>query len=71
MLIAGLKPLGLNGIELNYPSHNENDKKALMQLIKRYNLLQTGGSDFHGDEDKDFRYQIDERTYRILTKQKR
>ncbi len=53
-LVGGLKAHGLNGIELHYPSHTDQDKKAFAQLAKQYNLIITGGSDYHGEDDRDF-----------------
>ncbi len=66
MLISGLKPLGLDGLEVNYPGHSEQDIKALLTLCAKYSLLPTGGSDFHGEEDKDFVINLDGRTAKRL-----
>lgn len=66
ILLGGLKQFGLDGIELNYPSHNEQDKKNFSELMNKYKLLPTGGSDFHGDEDKNFVYELDPRTAKRL-----
>ena len=66
MLLGGLKQFGLDGMELNYPSHNEQDKKNFVALMEKHRLLPTGGSDFHGDEDKNFVYDLDQRTARRL-----
>ena len=54
MLVEGLKRFGLDGLEVNYPSHTDRDRQELVSLCRKYHLLETGGSDFHGDEDKDF-----------------
>lgn len=40
--------LGLEGIEVNHPLHNEQDREKAYYLAERLNLIQTGGSDFHG-----------------------
>lgn len=66
ILLGGLKQFGLDGIELNYPSHNEQDMKMFEALMNKHHLLPTGGSDFHGDEDKNFVYDLDMRTARRL-----
>ncbi len=66
MLISGLKPLGLDGLEVNYPGHSEQDIKALVNFCKKYNLLPTGGSDFHGEDDKEFVIELDVRTAKKL-----
>lgn len=66
ILLGGLKQFGLDGIELNYPSHTEQDRKNFELLMNKHRLLPTGGSDFHGDEDKNFIYDLDPRTARRL-----
>lgn len=40
---------GLDGIEVYYPSHREAMREELLQIAKKYNLLVSGGSDFHGN----------------------
>ena len=40
---------GLDGIEIYYPSHREAMREELLQIAKKYNLLVSGGSDFHGN----------------------
>lgn len=44
--------LGLNGIERYYPSFKEEDHEFLDYLIQKYNLLSSGGTDFHGSTRK-------------------
>jgi len=39
---------GLQGLEVYYPTHSPEDQHSLLDLCQRYNLLVTGGSDFHG-----------------------
>lgn len=39
---------GLNGIELVHPDHSEEDRNRILQLANKYDLLLTGGSDYHG-----------------------
>ena len=46
--IPTLASLGLQGIEVFYPSHSLEDVKVLLRLARQYRLLVTGGSDFHG-----------------------
>lgn len=48
-LVEGLVGVGLEGIEVFYPTHNDADKEYYLGLTKKYNLLATGGSDFHGE----------------------
>lgn len=39
---------GLAGIEVNHPLHQEKDRQKAKELAIKYQLIQTGGSDFHG-----------------------
>lgn len=52
-LLEELAYKGLVGVEKYHISHNENDKKIIDDLAKKYNLLITGGSDFHGKYGKE------------------
>ncbi|MFZ7102586.1 MAG: PHP domain-containing protein [Peptococcaceae bacterium] len=47
-LIADLKDIGLQGIEVWHPEHNSQDVVKYLQMAQRYDLLPTGGSDWHG-----------------------
>ncbi|NIR51824.1 PHP domain-containing protein [candidate division KSB1 bacterium] len=40
---------GVDGIEVIHPRHNEQRVQVLRELVKRNGLLETGGSDYHGD----------------------
>lgn len=51
-LIPDLVELGLNGLEVFYPLHTIYQKNIYIELAHRYNLLITGGSDFHGNNKK-------------------
>ena len=42
----------IQGIEVNHPRNSEESRKRLRELAKRYDLLVTGGSDFHGQYAK-------------------
>ena len=48
-LIAVLTEMGLKGLEVYYPEHTKNLIAYYSRLASRYNLLITGGTDFHGD----------------------
>lgn len=39
---------GLRGLECYYPEYGERKLKELLDLAKRFGLIATGGSDFHG-----------------------
>ncbi len=47
-LVAELKELRLDGLEVWYPSHPPGMQQMLRTLASRHDLLMTGGSDFHG-----------------------
>ena len=48
-LIAVLTDMGMRGIEAYYPEHTRDLVAYYSRLARRYNLLITGGTDFHGD----------------------
>ena len=47
-LVKELKCFGLEGIEVYHPSHNKEQNNKFYNLAKKYKLLVTGGSDYHG-----------------------
>ena len=47
-LIHELVERGLDGLEIYYPSHPRKMQKKLHRLADQYDLLKTGGSDYHG-----------------------
>jgi len=46
--IKRLIPLGLRGIEAYYPKHTPEQTELFLELGRKYGLLITGGTDFHG-----------------------
>jgi len=48
-LIAELSQTGLDGIEVDHPDHDEEQRDALRSLARRLGLAATGGSDDHGE----------------------
>ena len=48
-MIQSLIGVGLRGVEVYHPSADRNGIRALEAIARRYGLLVTGGSDFHGD----------------------
>lgn len=48
-LVERLKVLGLDGIETYYPGQRGSFLNKLHRLAARHGLLETGGSDYHGD----------------------
>ncbi len=47
-LIKELVEAGMQGLEIYYPSHDASQIDALLTVAHDYNLLVTGGSDWHG-----------------------
>lgn len=47
-IVARLTDLGLDGIEIYHSDHRPQDTQHFTQLANRFNLLTTGGSDYHG-----------------------
>jgi predicted metal-dependent phosphoesterase TrpH len=47
--IGHLKTHGLGGVEIYYPEHTFAQTVWYARLARRYGLLMTGGTDFHGD----------------------
>lgn len=51
-MIKVLKPYGLAGMEVYYGSYPVPEVSRLLSLAGKYNLIPTGGSDFHGLDEK-------------------
>lgn len=45
--VAHMAPLGLDGIEAHYSRHSLEQTRQYLRLAKKYNLIATGGSDYH------------------------
>jgi len=43
---------GLQGLEVYYPGHNPETINRFLETCRLYNLVSTGGSDFHGDQTR-------------------
>ena len=52
-LVAGLKEVGLMGIEAIYSTYTAGEEKKMRKLARKYHLLVSGGSDFHGENKPD------------------
>lgn len=48
-LLDDLVPMGLRGVEVYYPTQRGKIRQKLSYLANKYDLLETGGSDYHGD----------------------
>lgn len=51
-LVARLKGWGLDAIECYYPKYTPEQQEFYLHLTEKYQLHQTGGSDFHGERVK-------------------
>lgn len=49
ILVASLKEQGLMGIECLYSTYTPQDERNIKALAQKYDLLPSGGSDFHGE----------------------
>ena len=54
-MLAEMKSFGLDGVEVYYYTHTIEQQSALKALAEKYDLLISGGSDFHGYERQDSR----------------
>lgn len=48
VLVKKLVKQGLQGLEVYYAEHNQRQISSYLKLAKQYNVVITGGSDFHG-----------------------
>ena len=48
-LLTVLKGFGLEGVEAYYPTQSKKMRKKIRQLAEVFDLVLTGGSDYHGD----------------------
>ena len=46
--VCDLQALGLDGMEAWYPNYSEEDRAFAAHLIRKYHLLPTAGTDYHG-----------------------
>lgn len=53
MIIEKLVEFGVDGIETIYPTYTENDVFYAKKLCEKYNLLESGGSDYHSQSTKE------------------
>ena len=51
--LVRLKELGLHALEAHYPEHTPGQTTLYLQLCREYDLLVSGGSDFHGSVKPD------------------
>lgn len=49
VLVSRLKDAGLMGMECYYSTYSSAEEREMKALAEKYSLMQSGGSDFHGD----------------------
>lgn len=47
-IVSDLMSAGLSGVEVFYPEHTPEQTASYLRLCRRFNLLATGGTDYHG-----------------------
>lgn len=52
-LLTELKGYGLQGIEVKYPTYSHQDEYFVARLAREFDLLPSGGSDYHGKTKPD------------------
>ena len=51
-IVGYLSSMGLDGLETRHSIHTEEDYKIFSRIAKKYDLLETCGSDYHGENVK-------------------
>lgn len=64
---------GVDGLEINHPRNSEEDEDRCRRLVEQNGLVETGGSDFHGDPDRPGEAAVGERSisYQLVEELKR
>ncbi|HOW42523.1 MAG TPA: PHP domain-containing protein [Candidatus Omnitrophota bacterium] len=65
-LIPELVAFGIKGLEVYYPEHSPSMVEAYLQIARTYNLVVTGGSDFHGQAKPDVKLGSRTVTYALV-----
>ena len=47
-IVEDLVDIGLDGIEVYYPTHSAKMRRQLKKITQRHDLVMSGGSDYHG-----------------------
>lgn len=64
-LIQQLMDAGLQGIEIFYPEHSKEFEAFCIAMARKFNLLGTGGSDFHGKNKDEIKIGIGRGNLRV------
>lgn len=52
VLLTKMIDCGLQGLEVYHPNMTDTEREFYMEMVKKYKLLYSAGSDFHGEEVK-------------------
>lgn len=69
-LIIEFVRYGIRGLEIHYPEHSQSMVNFYLGLAKEYNLLVTGGSDYHGSAKPDIKAGAVKIPYELVQKLK-
>lgn len=58
IMLSNLKTAGLTAMECYYSTHSKTDEIHLLNLCRKYDILPSGGSDFHGMNKPDIKMGI-------------
>ncbi|HOP29374.1 MAG TPA: PHP domain-containing protein [Spirochaetota bacterium] len=56
ILLKGFIDAGVEGLEVYSSMHRPVEVEEFLRLVKKYNLIASGGSDYHGDKDEKIGY---------------
>jgi predicted metal-dependent phosphoesterase TrpH len=68
--LRDLVTAGLQGLEVYHPDQDRSTTKTLLALAQKYNLLLTGGSDYHGPNSRGIRLNMLKLDLSLLTQLK-
>lgn len=57
-MLKGFIDKGVEGIEVYSSMHRPVEVEEFLRLVKKYNLIASGGSDYHGDKDEKIGYYL-------------
>lgn len=57
-ILKGFIDAGVEGLEVYSSMHRPVDVEEFLRLVKKYDLIASGGSDFHGDKDEKIGYYL-------------
>ncbi len=69
-LIPEFIKMGLMGLEVYYGEHTQGMINFYLEIVRKYNLLATGGSDFHGEAKPDVKLGLVKIPYELVEKLK-